>query len=258
MRAMSASISVVIPSYNDAEMLAQCLTALDAQTRRPDEIVVVDNGSSDATVDVALAHGARVVAEARRGIPQATSAGLDAATGDLIGRLDADSVPPKDWVARVVRAFERDPDLEALSGPGEFYGANPFVHWFAESVQMALYTRAVALLLGHDVLFGSNLAIRRETWRELRGLVHRDDNTVHDDLDFTLNLVPGTKVRFDRTLVVGVSARPYQDWGRYAKGFGMAMGTFALNHRESSLIERRRQWAAARRGGRGDPIRAAR
>ena len=258
MRGMSPTISVVVPSYNDAEMLERCLTALDGQNRAADEVIVVDNGSSDQTVDVAIAHGARVVTELKRGIPQATSAGLDAATGDVIGRLDADSVPPKDWIQRVARAFERDPQLEALSGPGEFYGATPLLHWFAESVQMPLYTRMVAALIGHDVLFGSNLAIRADTWRELRHLVHRDDSGVHDDLDFTLNLVPGTRVRFDRSLVVGVSARPYQDWGRYSKGFRIAMGTFALNHRERSLLERRRQWVAARRDPGPDPIRATR
>ncbi|HWL01013.1 MAG TPA: glycosyltransferase, partial [Microbacteriaceae bacterium] len=54
---MTPRICVVIPSYNDAVMLAQCLTALHGQTRPADEIIVVDNGSSDATVDVALAHG---------------------------------------------------------------------------------------------------------------------------------------------------------------------------------------------------------
>jgi len=258
MRGMSPSISVVVPSYNDAEMLKQCLTALDAQTRPADEVVVVDNGSTDATVDVALAHGARVVTESKRGIPQATSAGLDAATGDVIGRLDADSVPRADWVERVAAAFARDPQLEALSGPGEFYGGPAALHWFAESVQMPLYTRIVAFLLGHDVLFGSNLAIRADTWRELRHYVHRDDAGVHDDLDFTLNLVPGTKVRFDRSLIVGVSARPYQDWARYSKGFRVAMSTFALNHREESLLERRRQWLATRHGEDGDPIRAMR
>lgn len=258
MRAMSPSISVVVPSYNDAEMLEACLTALAAQTRLPDEIVVVDNGSSDATVDVALAHGARVVTERTRGIPQATSAGLDAATCEIVGRLDADSIPPGDWVERVGLAFDRDPQLEILSGPGTFYGGNPLMHWFAEHVHMPLYTRGVALFLGHDVLYGSNLAMRRDTWRELRHLVHRDNASVHDDLDFTLNLAPGMTVRYDRSLKVAVSARPFTAWSRYSAGFWMAMGTFALNHRERSLFERRRQWIAARHSEDGDPIRATR
>jgi glycosyltransferase involved in cell wall biosynthesis len=258
MRAMSPSISVVVPSYNDAEMLTQCLTALGAQTRAADEIIVVDNGSTDATVEVALAHGARVVTEIKRGIPQATSAGLDAATSEIVGRLDADSIPPSDWVERVTAAFEHDRDLEIISGPGWFYGGNRFMHWFAESVHMPLYTRGVAFFLGHDVLYGSNLAMRTDTWRELRHLVHRDDASVHDDLDFTLNLVPGTKVRYDRTLKVGVSARPFTAWSRYSKGFWMAMGTFAVNHRERSLLTRRRQWVAARDAGDGDPIRVMR
>ncbi|NBX23632.1 MAG: glycosyltransferase, partial [Microbacteriaceae bacterium] len=57
------TISVIIPSLNDAVLLDQCLSALRSQTRLPDEIVVVDNGSTDNTADVAKSFGARVVEE---------------------------------------------------------------------------------------------------------------------------------------------------------------------------------------------------
>ena len=73
------TVSVVIPVRDDAEMLARCLAALAAQTRPADEIVVVDNGSSDDSASVARSAGARVVAEATPGIPQAASTGYDAA-----------------------------------------------------------------------------------------------------------------------------------------------------------------------------------
>ncbi|HQG71141.1 MAG TPA: glycosyltransferase family A protein, partial [Rhodoglobus sp.] len=116
-------VSVVIPALNDSPMLANCLRALAAQTRLADEIIVVDNGSTDDTAAVALAAGALVIEEPLRGIFPATAAGFDAATGDLLARLDADSVPPADWLQRVVTAFEDDPDLAALSGPGDFYGS---------------------------------------------------------------------------------------------------------------------------------------
>lgn len=99
-------VSVVIPVRDDAGHLDRCLRALAVQTSPPWEVVVVDNGSTDDTPAVARAHGARVVPQPRVGIPVAAATGYDAARGEVIARLDADSVPPPDWVARVVEAIK--------------------------------------------------------------------------------------------------------------------------------------------------------
>ncbi|GAA3902178.1 glycosyltransferase family 2 protein [Microbacterium invictum] len=246
--------SVVIPSLNDAVMLRTCLAAIAVQTRPPDEVIVVDNGSTDDTADVARAAGAHVVAQPVRGIFPATTAGFDAAEGELLLRLDADSVPPADWVARIVTAFETDPGLDALSGPGRFYGGNAVTRWIAANLYLGAYPTLIRWALGHQVLFGSNLAMRTALWRDVRGRVHRDDPRAHDDFDITINLVPGTHVRYDRSLVVDVSARPFSSVGALRTRLAWALHTMAINQREMSFLARRRQWQAWTRAvDAGDP-----
>jgi glycosyltransferase involved in cell wall biosynthesis len=229
-------ISVVIPSLNDAEMLAECLRALAAQSRVPDEIVVVDNGSTDNTAEVARAGGARVVTETLRGTMPATSAGLDTATGDVIGRLDADSVPPTDWVERIEQAFTTDPGLAALTGPGNFYGRSRFKNWVGQNVYIAGYFWFMKLLLGHPPLFGSNLALSREAWQRLRLTVHRELRELHDDLDLAYHLEPDMRVTYDPTLRVGVSARPFSSWRGLGRRLWWAYTTIRLHTGRNAAV----------------------
>lgn len=240
-------ISVVVPSYNDALLLRECLAALAVQTRPADDLIVVDNDSTDDTAQVARAAGARVVAEPIRGIFPATAAGFDAADGDLLLRLDADSIAPPDWIERVEAAFAAEPALSALSGPGRFYGANRAVHWIAEHLYIGAYAGIVQVILGHPVLFGSNLAIRAEVWHRIRDRVHRHVPHVHDDFDIAINLEPDMLVRFDRSLVVGVSARPFSSLGSLLRRLDWAAVTMSINNRERSLWSRRRAWRIAAR-----------
>jgi len=237
-------VTVVIPSHDDAVLLRACLAALRTQNRPADEVIVVDNACTDDTAEVARAAGARVVTEPLRGVTPATACGFDAARGDLLLRLDADSVPPPDWVARVVAAFT-DPTLGALSGPGRFYGGNAVTRWIGAHLYIGGYATVVPLLLGHPVLFGSNLALRRAVWERIRHRVHRREPHVHDDLDISINLPPGTTVRFDRSLRVGVSARPFDSARGLWRRVAWAGETVAINHREQSMLARRREWRAA-------------
>ena len=87
------SISVVIPAYNAAAHIGEALQSVSRQTLAPLEIVVVDDASTDATVTVATALGARVIRAARNAGPSAArNAGVAAASGTWIAFLDADDV----------------------------------------------------------------------------------------------------------------------------------------------------------------------
>lgn len=228
----------MIPCLDDAEYLAACLRALAAQTRPADEVIVVDNGSTDDSVAVALAHGATVVHEPVRGIWPATAAGFDAATGDVIARLDADSVPPADWIERVERRLEASDAPTVVTGPGEFYGGNAWTRWAGSHVYIAGYFWFCGLLLGHPPVFGSNYAMRADAWPAVRAAAHRDRADVHDDLDLAWSLQPGMDVAYERTLVVGVSARPFDQWRGFLRRIRIAFRTLAVDWRSWPPLER--------------------
>jgi glycosyltransferase involved in cell wall biosynthesis len=102
-------LSIVIPAYNEALLLPATLRALKdavAALHLPAEIIVVDDGSTDGTAEVARGFGARVVPVALRHIAGARNAGGRAAAGDLLIFVDADTIVPADVLGDAVRAFE--------------------------------------------------------------------------------------------------------------------------------------------------------
>ncbi|PZE73878.1 glycosyltransferase [Curtobacterium sp. MCBD17_019] len=102
------TVDVVLPCLDEAEALPSVLTRLPDGYRA----IVVDNGSTDGSAEVARAHGALVVTEPRRGFGSACAAGVAAATADVIAFCDADaSMDPMDLVPLVARVTEGRTDL---------------------------------------------------------------------------------------------------------------------------------------------------
>lgn len=208
---MSPSITVVIPVKDDAVLLQRCLLALAAQTLPADEVIVVDNGSSDASAFVARQFGARVVTQPGGGIPAASAAGYDAASGDIIARLDADCLPTATWLAELHRAMVRNPDAAALTGAAHFIDGPRWLRAPLAVVYLGSYFLTMRAALGHIPLFGSNLAMRRSAWLEVSGEIHRDDPQVHDDVDLSVHLGPIRPIIFVRSLSMGMSMRPFSN-----------------------------------------------
>ncbi len=103
---MSETTTVVLCTRERPEQLALCLQAIARQTRRPDEVLVVDNTAGDPrTRQVAQEFGARYVTEPRRGHNIARNRGLLTATGDLVAYTDDDGEPDPDWLLRHVEHF---------------------------------------------------------------------------------------------------------------------------------------------------------
>ena len=108
-------VSVIVPAYNEAASIGRCLEALVAQTRAPEEIIVVDDGSTDTTAQIAASHGVRVIRQANQGAAAARNRGVEASTGSLLLFTDADCAPVPEWAARLVAAFS-DPEVAGVKG----------------------------------------------------------------------------------------------------------------------------------------------
>lgn len=109
-------VSVVIPARNAAGTIGTTLNALAHGTEAPDEVLVVDGRSRDATVAIATAAGARTVSNEQIHAAAARQLGLTEARHPVVAYTDADCVPAADWVACVRRAFEETPGLDGLGG----------------------------------------------------------------------------------------------------------------------------------------------
>ncbi len=207
MKPARRTISVVIPCYNEEGLIGQCLEALAAQSRRPLEIIVVDNNCTDQTVAIARCYpNVRIVKEKTQGLMAARSTGMDVARGDIIARLDADSRPATDWLTKLARIFE-DQKVQAVTGTGYFYdfpfkrASRGFRNVFAVSLNR--------LMLGHEMLWGSNMALRASAWRLLR---HDfcDGPNIMEDLDVAMHIADEfgrDSLVYDEDLRVDISVR---------------------------------------------------
>lgn len=112
------TISVVIAACNAEATLAETLASVLAQTRLPEQVIVVDDGSTDRTAEIAGAASTaiQVVRQSNRGAPAAMNTGVGQATGDCIAFVDADDLWVQDKLAAQMRALAARPDLDGVGG----------------------------------------------------------------------------------------------------------------------------------------------
>jgi len=212
------TVSIVIPAYNEQSTIRACVAAALEQTEPADEVVVVDNRSTDATArileDLKLEFaGTPLVVfsqDAEQGLVPTRNFGLDRAFGEVLGRIDADTVLEPNWVEQVRDVFS-DPSVGAATGPMIYYDMP--LRRFGHRADDALRRAILKLARDYHFLFGSNMAIRASAWRDIRGFVCRDEaDEYHEDIDLSIHLFErGHRVVYAPRMVAGMSARRLDD-----------------------------------------------
>lgn len=201
-------ISIIIPTYNEEEIIEGCLQLLSQQTvpREQYEIIIVDGGSEDRTVEMAEQCADKIITQESEGVGGARNDGVAIAKYDLIATTDADVVMSTDWLERIIGHFQ-DPDVVGVCGPNlplederkariAYFFIN-IVHW-------------LSVILKVTGMPGNNTAFRKQPFLEIGGY---SDVSYLDDMEMGFRLRHMGTIKFDPKLAVKVSIRRMEEEG---------------------------------------------
>ena len=262
------SIAVVMPAYNAAQWIDETLESVLAQTRPADEVIVVDDGSTDDTAARAGAHGVTVLVQPNGGPPAAYNAGFDAVQSDYAAMCPADDLwhPNKlEWQAQ---ALAENPSIDVLFGKARYFGLNEGDHPHPERPGVQERGAFVRAMYAADLIPAPTAVVRLALHRKLNRF---DESLPSEDYEFWLRaLRAGATFAYDERVLVrlrqhggNVSSRALAIWEmnhlirtRYASDVGDAALTRELLARDLCEIARCRIGARRPKAAR-DAYRAA-
>lgn len=240
------TLSIIIPVYNEQDYLALCLDAIEKQNLKPDEVIVIDNNSTDNTLKIAKKYPfVKIINEKKQGALFARTTGFNAAKSDIIGRIDADTRIEPNWTERVIEDFQ-DASVAAITGSSHFYDMplSPWNHLLEDFFKNMLYKYEN----NFPFLFGANMAIRKSAWDKIEKSLCQD-TYIFEDADMAIHLrLINEKILYDTKLRSGMSARrfsdnpakfhryirlqsiTYKNHGMHSIGSGVAIAAYGLGY----------------------------
>ena len=221
-------VSVIITVLNEARSIDTLLRSLAEQTRRPDEIVIVDGGSSDGTWEALCRAEAsrklplRILSQPGANISRGRNVAIDVAQGPIIASTDAGVRLNKTWLAELMRPFDQGEDVDIVSGFFLPEAHSPF------ELALAAVTLPRLDEIDADGFWPSSrsVAFRKRAWEAVGG--YPDWLDYCEDLLFDFELRDaGYVLRFAPQAVVHFRPRPntrafFRQYYRYARGDGKA------------------------------------
>lgn len=178
------TVDVVIPCYNEDQAIAACLDKLLAQSKDIDKIILVDNNSSDKTATIIKKYQQKhpqqieYLFEKQQGVQFARNLGFNAATADIIARIDADVLVQPGWAKSIRQGYQDHPHYMAASGSVDYYDL-PFRH-LTKAVTCVFIFTANALFTHKNTLYGSNMTLRTSAWSKIVDDVLMSDGIMED------------------------------------------------------------------------------
>jgi len=219
----AAKVSVLIPAFNEAQYISKTLKAILEQDYFSFEVIVVNNASTDATEEainnfIAEHKGSadliRVAFEPRRGTNHARECGRKLATGNIIAQLDADCIPPTNWISKAVGQLQRN-KVVAVTGPYDYYDSSFLRRQFTLLAQLIFYPLINAMVqINHrgGIMIGGNSFIDAAVLDKAGG--YNVDLTFYgDDIDIAKKVSPFGWIHYAPLLILKTSSRRFAALG---------------------------------------------
>ena len=214
---MTTTVTLVIPTLDEASTLPRLARLLAALEPLPDEVLVVDGSSSDGTGDLARNLGLTVIEHQEQGRSQQINRGVEEATSTIVCVLHADTLPPDDMIA-VIRRTMNDPKIALagftplLSGPDKVRWVTSFHNWIKTwyaplLLRPHLFLRGVRLLFGDHAMF-----FRRADFLAAGGC--DPGMSVMEEADLCVKLARFGRVRLVNRIIL-TSDRRVAAWGEW-------------------------------------------
>jgi glycosyltransferase involved in cell wall biosynthesis len=179
----SLTLSIVIPAYNEESYLKSCLSAIAEQSVTPDEVIVVDNNSTDKTAQIALSFPfVKLVQETRQGLYFSRQTGMDSASSDIIARIDADTIIDRHWVEAIKTTF-LDKTVQGLTGPVGYHDM-PLPDFTQKAEDICLRMARVGQ---YDFMMGANMALRKSVWELIKDELCNEP-FLFEDIDIVIHM----------------------------------------------------------------------
>lgn len=230
------SISVVIPAHNEEKNISKTLIALLNQNIKPQEVIVVDNHSTDHTLKIIKSYKEKfqqkniklkILSEAKLGVAFARNKGFFSATSSIIASTDADTLPHEDWIEKIQDHFQKY-DSVAVTGISIMIDSTPIIHLISQLNYYKYLTLFLRLIFGFQTITTANAAVKKSAFKTVNGFNTKFISTNQlDDTELSSRLSKIGPIRVDTSIRVDGSFRRYQPFSRAISSSLIRLKSFA-------------------------------
>lgn len=210
---MDPRISVVIPAFNEEKLISKTLQSLvDQKIDEEFEVIVVDNNSTDQTVDIVKKFNdkltkLKIVNQNKQGIAPSRNKGFEKARGQIIASTDSDEILPKNWLEVITKTLGTDDDVVACFGPYLYYDKS----WLFNRLTLMVFyiSDLIQKILGGTYgLRGGNCAIKKDAWERVGGF--NEALNILEDVEIAQRLKRIGKIKYLPNLCTKTTYRRFE------------------------------------------------